>query len=361
MKPILKLLPILLTLPLFPVPTLSLVAGGGPNPGDGPADKVTLHEPFACAPGLDGAGQPVLYTLEFDGRVGRVDGKGRFTTLLCGTNDPGLVPSGEPGRGPLPCLLAIPHHLLLTDPRTLLLSDTGHHRVLRLDLVTMATQSVAGSGAKGFGGDGGPATAGMLNGVHTVDRNPTTGDLVICDLGNRRVRKVTSAGILSTVAGNGSRGVPTNGNAAAESPLVDPRAAAVDSEGRVYILERGGNALRMVDLRGRIATVAGTNVKGVKPQGGAALEVPLNGPKHLWCDGTKAVYLCDTENNLVFRFDRTTSTLTRVAGTGKRGNALTSDPLSTELARPHGVTGDGKGNLYICDSYNGRILKIEGI
>lgn len=345
--------------PVFSAPALSLFAGGGTNFVDGPAKEVALKEPFATAAALGPDGSTVLYTLEFDGRLGRIDPAGKFTTLVCGTNDPATTARAKAGAFPLPRLFAVPHNMQL-DGNTMVIADTGHNRVLRLDLNSAVTQGIAGTGAKGFSGDGGPALTGTFNGIFSVDRHLPTGDWILCDLGNRRIRKVSSAGLLTTVAGNGSKGVPTNGDLATASPLVDPRASAVDSDGRVYLLERGGNALRVVDLKGRISTVAGTNGKGFVAQGGLALETPMNGPKHLWCDGNKSVYICDTENHTIWRYDRAAGTMTRVAGTGKRGRSLSPDPTQTELNRPHGIVGDGKGTFYISDTDNHRVLRVTG-
>ncbi len=128
---------------------------------------------------------------------------------------------------------------------------------------------------KGFGGDGGPAVDGAVRRDlrHRLSR---IAGLYICDLGNRRVRVVDlTSGIVTTVAGNGEKGVPRGWWAARGQPLVDPRAIAVDANGNLYILERDGHALRVVDADGRIRTVAGTGTPGylgrwrIGPHGGA--------------------------------------------------------------------------------------------
>ena len=95
-------------------------------------------------------------------------------------------------------------------------------------------------------------------------------------------------GIVTTVAGNGKKGIPTDGDLARSAPLVDPRAVAIDGRGNLYILERGGHALRVVDRSGKIRTVAGTGKQGDSGDGGKALEARLNGPKHLCVDHERA-------------------------------------------------------------------------
>jgi streptogramin lyase len=131
------------------------------------------------------------------------------------------------------------------------------------------------------------------------------------------------------------------------------------ADGSFYILERGGNALRFVDASGKVRTVAGTGKKGPATEGGPALEVTMNGPKHLCLDRDGTVIIADAENHVVLRYDPKTTRITRIAGTGKKGSAgVGGDPLACELARPHGVTIGPDGLLYITDSYNNRVLRI---
>src|SRR5205814_7748526 len=102
---------------------------------------------------------------------------------------------------------------------------------------------------------------------------------------NRRIRKIDlKTGTVTTVAGNGQKSVPPDGDAAVNAPLVDPRAVAVDKKGNIWILERNGHALRVVDAAGKIRTVAGTGKAGLSGDGGDALKAQLNSPKHLCVD-----------------------------------------------------------------------------
>ncbi|MCX6854039.1 MAG: hypothetical protein NTV80_03945, partial [Verrucomicrobia bacterium] len=164
------------------------------------------------------------------------------------------------------------------------------------------------------------------------------------------------------VAGNGQKGVPKDGAKATESPLVDPRAVAPDRLGNLYILERGGNALRVVDKEGLIHTVVNASgKKGGTGDGGPALEATMNGPKHLCTDADGNVLIADAESHLIRRYIPGTGKIERVAGTGQQGRAgIGGDPLKCQLSRPHGVTiHPATGDLYITDSYNNRILHIQ--
>ncbi|MBN9122940.1 MAG: hypothetical protein J0I06_28020, partial [Planctomycetes bacterium] len=160
------------------------------------------------------------------------------------------------------------------------------------------------------------------------------------------------------VAGNGEKGVPRDGEDATKQPLVDPRAHAVDKDGNIWILERGGHALRVVDAKGKIRTVAGTGKAGMGV--GKALEAAMNGPKHLCIDRDGSVLIADTENHRVVRFNPKDNTISPVAGTGKKGKTLgDGDPLKAEFNQPHGVIVHPKtGDVYISDASNGRVLKI---
>ena len=214
-----------------------------------------------------------------------------------------------------------------------------------------AYQKVAGTGKAGFSGDGGPGDKAEFNGTFAIDLDRKGTWLYVVDLQNRRVRVVDlKSGIVRTFAGNGSQGAPEDGADAAASPLVDPRAVAVDSKGNLYILERRGNALRVVDRTGKIRTLIG-------PGKGA---LTMNGPKHLCVDAKDDVIIADAENHRILKYTPRDGAVTVIAGTGQKGDRIDpADPLRTELSRPHGVYVDRSGDLYVTDSYNHRILKMR--
>jgi sugar lactone lactonase YvrE len=182
--------------------------------------------------------------------------------------------------------------------------------------------------------------------------SPDGKQLYVADLTNRRIRRIDlGTGIVTTVAGNGQEGVPADGAVAAESPLVDPRAVTADTEGNVYVLERRGNALRVLDANGRIRTL-------IKP---GDITPDLNGPKHLCMDGDGNVIIADAENHLVRRYNPKTGETTTIVGTGVAGLHIdAADALKTEVNRPHGVYVHSDGALYVTDSYNHRVLRVTG-
>jgi sugar lactone lactonase YvrE len=253
-------------------------------------------------------------------------------------------------------------HSLAVLPRgDIFVADTLNNRIRKFDPKTGLIHAFAGTGTKGFSGDGGPAEKAEFGGVYCVALDPSREQLYVADLDNRRIRKIDlKTNVVSTVAGNGRKGVPADGTDAVNAPLVDPRAVAADAKGNIYILERGGHALRVVDDRGKIRTVAGTGKVGATGDGGDARLATFNGPKHLCVDRDGNVLIADTENHLIRKYLPAEGKVVRVAGTGKPGTAgVGGPPDKVELHQPHGVQVDASGTIYIADSTNNRILKIE--
>ena len=331
----------------------SFVAGGGTGGDGSPADQAKLTGPFGVA--FDPAGR--LYFVELAGqRVRTIDPDGLVRTLA------GSGRKGEGGDGG-PAAKAefnAMHSLAVAKNGDIYVADTLNNRIRKLDGRTGQISGLAGTGRKGFAGDGGPAAQAEFNGIYCIALDEGEAVLYLADLENRRIRAVDlKTGVVSTIAGNGSKGVPEDGAEARSAPLVDPRAVAVDGRGNVYILERSGHALRVVDRSGKIRTVAGTGEKGSSGDGGDARKATLNGPKHLCVDPQGNVVIADTENHRIRMYRPADATIVNVAGSGRKGTAgLGGPPAEAELNQPHGVT-IGPGNvLYICDSSNNRILKI---
>jgi DNA-binding beta-propeller fold protein YncE len=336
------------------LPALLAVATAASGPGR--AVLVTgqgLSEPFGVA--FDAGGN--TYIVEMAGnRVTVLDPAGK-QSVLAGTGEKGFGGDGGPAAA---ARFNGPHHLLLGPDGALYVADTWNYAVRRIDLDTRVITTVAGTGVKGFAGDDGPARAAQFGGVFSIAFH--RGQLYICDLDNRRIRTVDPrSGVVSTVAGNGEKGVPQDGSDARAQPLVDPRAIAFDGKGNLYIAERGGHALRVVDPAGKIRTVAGTGEAGFGGDGGPARAARLNGPKHIWVTPEDDVLITDTENHVIRRYAPRDGTIHLVAGTGVKGaGGLGGPPERCELNRPHGAQArPGTGALYISDSDNHRVIRIE--
>ncbi len=241
---------------------LVLVAGGDMQQEGLPATQAKLNQPF----GVDFNRSGEMFLVELGGgRVLKVDTAGRLTRLA-GTGAKG--DGGDGGPGPQAIFNAM-HSLVVAPDGALLLADTLNNRVRRYDPATGRVTAFAGTGEKGDAGDGGPAAQARFGGIYCVALDPAAKRLYLTDLDNRRIRAVElTSGVVSTVAGNGEKGVPEDGAVAVKAPLVDPRAAIADRKGNVYILERSGHALRVVDPSGKIRTIVGTGKKGAEGDGG---------------------------------------------------------------------------------------------
>jgi DNA-binding beta-propeller fold protein YncE len=333
---------------------LVTVAGGGDKRGEpAPAPQAKLVMPFGID--FDRAGNAYLVELN-GGHVHKIDKAGLLTTIS-GTGKKGAAGDGGPAKQ---ASFNGMHNLAVTPGGDLYIADTWNNKIRKIDGKTGVITTVAGTGVKGYGGDDGPAVQAQFGGIYCATLDPKGENLYLADLDNRRVRVVNLAsGVVRLVAGNGKKGVPPDGADAKTAPLVDPRAVTVDDKGNVYILERGGHALRVVDAAGKIRTLAGTGKAGLSGDGGPALKAALNGPKHLCLDRAGDVIIADTANHVIRKYSVKDGTIVRVAGTGKKGSqGGDGPPLQAQFNEPHGVYVSPAGELYIVDSNNDRVLKV---
>lgn len=329
-----------------------LVAGGGMGGDGSKATEAKLIQPFAVK--FDADGNTLFVEMVGGERFRRIDVAGKLTTLA------GTGKKGQKTGPAAECEFNGMHDLAVAPDGSVFLADTFNNQIHRYDPKTKTVAVFAGNGKKGFAGDGGKAADAEFSQTICIALTPNGKTLYVADIGNKRVRAIdVAAGTVSTVAGTGKAGVPKDGEPAKDQPLVDPRAITADAKGNLYILERGGHALRVVDKDGKIRTVAGTGKAGKGGDGGPALQAAMNGPKYAAIDKDGSVLIADTENHQIRRYVPGTETMVLVAGTGKAGKAFDTDPSKLELARPHGVSVHPKsGDIYIADSDNGRIVKL---
>jgi NHL repeat-containing protein len=333
---------------------LVLVAGGGSGVENVAATQAKLIAPFGID--FDKAGN--MYIAELSGqRVLKVDAKGELG-IVAGAGEKGNTGDDGPARK---AQFNGMHSLAVAPDGDVYLADTWNNRVRKYDPKTGRITAVAGAGAKGYAGDGGPALKAEFGGIYCVAFDAKGTKLYLTDLDNRRIRVVDMAsGVVDLVAGNGKKGVPDDGADAKTSPLVDPRAAVVDRNGNVYILERAGHALRVVDPKGKIRTLVGTGKAGATGDGGDAPTATLNGPKHLCMDLEDNVIIADTANHVIRKYLPKQKKIIRLAGSGKKGSSGAGGPaLQTPLNEPHGVHVHSSGTLYIVDSNNHRVFRLE--
>ncbi len=325
---------------------IHLVAGGTQDEVGIAATDAVLKEPFGAE--FDAGGHLWIVEMVSGNRLLQVDGGG-LITHVAGQLTPGFSGDGGPA---LRAQFNGPHNLAIQPDGKVLVGDTWNGRVRVVDVKAGTVKTLEGWQA--------PKGKERGNGPYCITLDFSGSQLYIADL--RQVHRLDLAsGKSQVIAGNGQKGVPENGAIATEAPLVDPRAVAADRQGNVYILERNGNALRVVDKSGRIRTVVNASgKKGGDGDGGAALEATMNGPKHLCIDRDDSVLIADAESHLIRRYVPATGKIERIAGTGVKGSSgVGGDPRQCQLARPHGVTVHPQtGEIFITDSYNNRVLKI---
>ncbi|MDR3725650.1 MAG: FG-GAP-like repeat-containing protein, partial [Terracidiphilus sp.] len=242
-------------------------------------------------------------------------------------------------------------------------ADSINNRVRKIAAGTGIITTVAGIGTSGFSGDGAAATSAQLNGPTSVAFD-STGNLYIADTNNQVVRRVDSqTGFISTYAGNGTAGYTGDGQAATSAEINNVKGIAVDGADNVYLADSGNNRIRMVAAGTEIiSTVAGSGFAGYAGDGTSAINAALNAPSGVSFDRSGNLLIADTSNNAIRKVTNATGFITTLAGdsSGIAGNAGDGGPAtSARLNAPTAVAVDSTGNVYIADSLNALIRKVN--
>ncbi len=342
-----------------PSGTITTIAGTGTRgySGDnGPASRAQLQFPRGVA--VDRAGN--LYIADSNNRrIRQVDPSGIITTFA-GTGEEG--PSGDGGPA-VQAAIGTTERVTVDRTGNLYFSVGSQFSVRRVDPSGTITTYARDAGRFGSDvGDGGPAVEASLKGPRGVAVDGE-GSLYIADLGNDRIRRVDPSGIITTVAGIGEYGDgPGDGGPAVEASLKGPRGVAVDGEGSLYIADLGNDRIRRVDPSGIITTVAGIGEYGDGPgDGGPAVEASLFEPQGVAVGGEGNLYIADTGNDRIRRVD-SSGTITTIAGTDTRGYSGDNGPaVQAQLWNPHDVAVDAAGNIYITDTLNHRVRILKRV
>jgi streptogramin lyase len=322
--------------------------------GDGgPANEAQLNDPTGISRGPDGA----LYICDAGNhRIRKVTPDGRIETIA-GTGERGWSGDGGPATA---AKLNEPYEVRVDAAGNVFWVERLSHTVRERDARTGVITTIAGTGVAGFSGDGGPATNAQLNDPHSIGFDKQ-GNLYICDVKNHRLRKVDmKTGAISTFAGTGEKKPTPDDGPIAGTPLNGPRALDFDKTGNLWLALREGNAVLKLDVaKGTVHHVAGTGKKGNAGTGGPAKDATLSGPKGLSVAPNGDVYIADTENHSIRMIDVRKNTIELIAGTGTRGDGSDSNPLKCQLARPHGVFVDKDGSIFVGDSEAHRVRLIR--
>jgi sugar lactone lactonase YvrE len=316
-----------------------------------------LREPFSIA--FDAKGD--AYGVEFQpaNRIFKLhDGKLEYVSGVKWDSAPkGMLPPAPAKRLDLsPAVYDGMHDISIAPDGSIYASDSFQHRIIRLDPKTHVATVFAGTGKAGYSGDGGPADQAQFNIPMCGVIDPSGKFMVIADLVNQRVRRIDLATkIVTTIAGNGKKGLPKDGDDALHTPMGDARAACTAKDGTVYVLLRGGNALAAIK-DGKVTVVVNKAGKAGPATDGPAAEATMRGPKYVTMDAKDNVLILDTENHCLRLFDPIKQTIRTIVGNGKKGSAVGADWAGTQLNRPHGARIGPDGRLYVTDTENNRIL-----
>jgi uncharacterized protein (TIGR03437 family) len=332
-----------------PAGTIATVAGGGYYLGDGgPATSTSLGHPEGVA--VDAAGN--LYIAD-NYRIRKVSPSGIISTVA-GNGQRGFSGDSGPATG---ARLGQPAGLAVDAAGNLYIADYGNQRIRRVSPAGIIS-TVAGNGQQGYSGDGGPATSASLQGPWGVAVD-AAGNLYIADQFNDRIRRVSPSGIISTVAGNGQRGYSGDGGPATSAALSYPAHVAVDAAGNLFIADQENHRIRKVSAAGIISTVAGNGAYKFSGDGGPATAASLNGPRGVAVDAAGNMHIAGDGNQRIRRVTPAGG-ITTVAGNGSGGFSGDGGPAtSASLSDPFGVAVDAAGNLYIADTSNYRVRKVS--
>lgn len=336
--------------------TLTSIAGTG-EAGDagegGPATQARLNGPFDLAFAPDGA---LFFTDTFNHRVKRIDPRDGTIRTIAGTGEAGFAGDGGPA---VAAKMREPYGIAIGPDRAVFVVDRLNRRVRRIDPVSGIIATIAGDGRAASDGDGGPGTQAGLVEPNDACLSADGTALLIADVAGHRVRSLDLAtGRIATVAGTGEAAHDGDGGPAARAALHGPRAVAIGRDGAVLILERNGNTLRRIDpATGTIATIAGTGRKGSEGDGGPARAAEFAAPKELGIDRDGGILIVDTETHRIRRI-APDGIVTTIAGTGTSGPEDGPDSAA-RLARPHGLAVGPDGAVYIGDTENHRIRRLD--
>jgi len=335
------------------ISTVAGTVGSGGYSGDGgSATLAQINNPQGIA--LDAAGN--LYIADAgNSAIRKVDAATGNISTLAGTGiSSGFTGDGGPAGA---AQLSGPAGVALDGAGNLYIADNGNQRIRMISAATGIISTIAGDGTRSFGGDGGPATAAMFNWPCCLAVDSAATKLYVADRGNNRIRVVNlGAGTIDTTAGNGLTTNSGDGGPATAATVNNPRGLALDAAANLYIAESGNSAVRKVTASSGLIS---TDVAWGGDQRAATLAL-LNRPGGVALDGAGNLYIADS-NDHVIRKVAANGVISTVAGNAALGSGYSGDGGSATLAKlnaPNGVAVDSAGNLYIAECNNNVVRKV---
>jgi PASTA domain-containing protein/NHL repeat-containing protein len=336
-----------------PTDPIFTIAGTGTSGhvGNGGASEAQLNQPRSIAPTADG-GYVFAEPFNHTVRLVRPDGT---VARLAGTGIRGYSGDGGPATK---AQVNFVHAASPTHDGGVLIADTLNDRIRKVWPNGTIT-TVAGNGHAGYSGDGGPATAASINNPRGVV-STSDGGFLIPDSNNHRVRRVSPTGTITTVAGTGIQGFSGDGGHATAAKLSFPFGVSPLADGGFLFVDASNQRIRRVRHDGTIITVAGTGVGGFSGDGGPATSANLNNPHNVWATADGGFLIADTSNARIRRVDPH-GIISTLVGNGTPGFSGDDGlPAEAQVAVPKAVAETPAGNVLIADTNNNRIRYIGG-
>lgn len=334
---------------------ITTIAGDGSVgiTGDGgPATSAKLNQPSGVF--VDGGGN-VFIADQYNNKIRKIAATNGYMSTVAGTGSAGYT-----GDSALAAFveLYLPASVYVNKHGDIYIADCYNNRIRKVDTTTGWIYTIAGTGTSGYSGDGGAAANAKIS-YPTSIVGDTQGNLYFVDYGNSRIRKILPTGAITTIAGSGTPGFSGDGGSALSAKLLAPSGVCIDNAGNVYIADEGNNRVRMVSSSGIISTFAGNGTAGFSGDGGPATSASLKGPQSVWADATGNIYVADMNNHRIRKIN-TLGIITTVAGNGTAGySGEWGTPTNAELNTPAGVFVNSAGNIFMADKANNRVRKIS--
>jgi hypothetical protein len=322
------------------------------------ATSSPIFLPFGVA--VDAAGDLIIADSS-NNRIRRVDAGSGLMSTVAGNGIVGSTGDGGPATS---ATIDNPTSVALDPAGNIYFSDSGNDAIRRVDAFTGLISTVAGTlGKHGYTGDNGPATSASFNSPNGISFDPN-GNLYIADTGNHAIRVVNPSGIIATVAGTGTAGFSGDNGPATRAQLnapwsatpIPPSTPGVDVG--FYIADQNNNRIRAVDASGNITTIAGTN-GGYSGDTGPATSAQLSEPASVLVDVAGNIYIADSGNNVVRRINPQTAIITTFAGNNSESFTGDGGPANKAgFYGPYAFALDTQGNLYIADVFHNRIREV---
>jgi RHS repeat-associated protein len=331
-------------------PVVNIIAGNG-NPGysgdGGPATQAEIREPWGISAGPDGS-------IYFDDQVScvirRVDPTGTVTTIA-GSGQRGYSGDGGPATQ---ARLDSPRSTAVGSDGSIYIADAGNNRIRKICIDGTIT-TIAGNGIGGYSGDGGPADLASIFFPSDIAES-SDGSVYFCDAFNYRIRRIDPDGVITTIAGTGVYGYSGDGGPAIQARIGLPTGLAVSSDGSVYYSDGYNNRIRKVDINGIITTFAGNGIPGFSGDGFLATDARLDFPAGIACGPDGSIYIGDFDNYRIRKVNPQ-GIITTFAGDGKDGCLVRSifnraQATATSFCSPASIVFGPDGKLYVADAYN---------